>query len=97
MAVRLHRLASRELRAAYAWYGRHDAVVAAKFLTAVDGAIIRIEADPESHPIESGHFRWVRVRRFPYRLIFERHERDMILVIALAHAYRRPGYWQRRT
>lgn len=96
MIVQFHRLASQELRAAHVWYGQRDADAAARFLTSVDGALARIEADPDSHPIERRHFRWVRVRRFPYRLIFERHEEGIILVIALAHARRRLGYWNRR-
>lgn len=96
MIVRFHRLASRELRDAHAWYRQRDAVVAARYLTAFDDAIARVTTDPDSHPVERGHFRWVRVRRFPYRVIFERHGSDTIFIVALAHSRRRPGYWIRR-
>lgn len=96
MIVRFHRLARRELRASHAWYRQRDTNAAEKFLAGVDDAIARVEADPDSHPIERGPYRWVRIRQFPYRLIFERHGIDTIFVIAVAHTSRRPGYWVRR-
>ncbi|MGC1275133.1 MAG: type II toxin-antitoxin system RelE/ParE family toxin [Planctomycetaceae bacterium] len=94
MTVRFHRLAREELRSALDWYD--DANAAARFRRAVETAVDRIEADPESHPVERGRYRWVRVRRFPYRLVFERLDGDTIRVIALVHARRRPGYWRHR-
>lgn len=96
MSVRFHRLASRELRLAVDWYRGRDLDTAIRFQSAVENAIDRIEADPESHPVEHGRFRWVRVRRFPYRLIFERLDGETVQVIAVVHSRRRPGYWKRR-
>lgn len=94
--VRFHRLASRELRSALHWYRDRDVQAAIRFQSAVETAVDRIAADPESHQIDHGRFRWVRIRRFPYRLIFERLESGQIQVIALVHTRRRPGYWRRR-
>jgi hypothetical protein len=96
IAVRFHRLASRELKSAYAWYRVRDVRIADRFLAAVDLAAMRIGRDPDSLPVERKHFRAVRVRRFPYRLIFERFGADQALVIAVAHTSRHPGYWRRR-
>ena len=96
MTVRFHRLASRELLLALAWYRERDLDVAARFQAAVETTVERIEADPESHPLERDRFRWARVRRFPYRLVFERIDPDIIQVIALVHTRRRLGYWRRR-
>ena len=90
------RLAAGELRAAHAWYAARDPAVAARFLHNVDQSAGRIVADPDSHPIDRKHFRWVRVRRFPYVLIFEHQEPGRVLVVAVAHTSRRPGYWRRR-
>jgi mRNA-degrading endonuclease RelE of RelBE toxin-antitoxin system len=96
MTIRFHRLASRELRSALAWYRDRDLDIAIRFQAAVETAIERIKFDPDSHPLERSRFRWVRVRRFPYRVIFERIDSDTIQVIALVHARRREAYWRRR-
>lgn len=39
--------------------------------------------------------RFCRLRRFPYRIVFEIREPE-IVVLAVAHARRRAGYWTRR-
>jgi mRNA-degrading endonuclease RelE of RelBE toxin-antitoxin system len=39
--------------------------------------------------------RFCRLRRFPYRIVFEIREPE-IVVLAVAHARRRPGYWKHR-
>ena len=96
IAVTFHRLAAKELRAADSWYRQSDAAVAGRFLNAVEAAAVRIGDDPDSLPIERRHFRSIRVRRLPYRLIFERLGADRVLVIAVTHTSRRPGYWLRR-
>ena len=96
IVVSFHRMAAKELREAHAWYADRDVDVAVRFARAVDDAIHRIREDAESHPLEFKHFRWARVRRFPYRLIFESHPDDRVLIIAVAHNSRRPRYWRRR-
>lgn len=95
-SVRFHRLAAREYRFAKAWYRERDASVAGRFRDAVDSAMNRIVADADSHPVLVDDIRWVRVRKFPYMLVFVRENSDSLLVLALAHAKRRPGYWRRR-
>ena len=95
MELAFHRLAAVELRVAYGWYAARDEAVAGRFLQSIDQAIARVLADPESHPIDRKHFRCVRVRRFPYALVFE-YQQSRVLIVAVAHAKRRPGYWNRR-
>lgn len=41
------------------------------------------------------NFRRVLLARFPYSLIYS-IEPEQILVVAVAHQHRRPGYWQER-
>ena len=55
---------------------------------------------PEQFPVYEGiatrrQFRRARVNRFPYVVVFEIRT-DEVLVVAVAHASRKPGYWQRR-
>lgn len=95
-SVRFHRLAMHEYRSARNWYRQRDALVATRFRDAVDSAVNRICADADSHPVLVEEIRWVNVRRFPYILVFVRESSDSLLVLALAHAKRRPGYWKRR-
>ena len=84
-----HRLAAAELRSVHAWYAARDNALAARFLEVVDQAITRIRTDPDSHAIDRKHFRRVRVRRFPYVLIFEHQIPGRVLVVAVAHTSRR--------
>ena len=95
-AVRFHRLAAQEYRFAKSWYRERDASVAGRFRDAVDSAMSRIAAAADSHPVYVEDIRWVRVRRFPYVLVFVRESSDSLLVLAVAHAKRRPGYGRRR-
>ncbi len=96
ITVSFHRLAAEELRKAHAWYATRDSGVADRFQKAVDDAVTRICQDPDAQPALLKHFRWVRVRRFPYRLIFERADEDRILILAVAHTSRRSRYWRGR-
>lgn len=96
ITVRFHRLAAAELRKARTWYADRNVDVAKRFLLAVDAAVRRIENDPKAHPVELQEIRWVRVSRFPYRLIFECPAEDRVLIIAVAHTSRRSRYWRRR-
>jgi ParE toxin of type II toxin-antitoxin system, parDE len=45
--------------------------------------------------IERAEIRLRTVGRFPYR-VYYRARRDEILVVALGHRHRRPGYWRSR-
>ncbi|MBI5760729.1 MAG: type II toxin-antitoxin system RelE/ParE family toxin [Planctomycetales bacterium] len=96
--VIFHRIAVQEHRSAQAWYRERSADAAGRFREAVDRAVARIESDPESHPVTSlsRRFRWVRVRRFPYILVFRSQSPQSVMVVAVAHTSRRPGYWRGR-
>lgn len=55
----------------------------------------RIKDFPEAwHPL-GGAIRRCRMRRFPYGLIYEPTETE-IVIIAVAHLHRKPGYWRSR-
>jgi len=62
----------------------------------VDRSIELIESGPEQWPIFEGPVRFIRLRRFPYLLYYERVEAAVVQVLAVAHGSRRPGYWRRR-
>jgi toxin ParE1/3/4 len=94
--VVFHRLAGREYRSARDWYAARSAEVAGRFRDAVDRAVQRIAKDPEALARLGTAYRWVRVNRFPYVLVFREKSPGLIMVVAVAHTSRRPGYWRRR-
>jgi toxin ParE1/3/4 len=94
--INFHRLAAREYRSARDWYRKSSETVVSKFRDAVDRAIARIEKDADALPLLTQGYRYVRVARFPYIVVFRRREDDSVMVVAVAHTSRRPGYWRRR-
>jgi plasmid stabilization system protein ParE len=95
--VLFHRLALREYQAAQQWYARRSAQALQRFQDAVDHAVQQIANAPDQWPTCGPHHRWVRTGRFPYILFYRILDPDHVLVVAVAHARRRPGYWRRRT
>ena len=96
--IHFHRLAAREFRKARLWYYKKSATAAKKFVLAVDRALQRIIDHPERLPKMEKGFQYVRVNRFPYKIIFEKQptaEYDYI-IFAVYHTSRRPGYWRKR-
>ena len=81
---------------AFDWYSKRSQLAADRFETAVNVSLRSIAVDPERFAVVRPHYHGCRVERFPYRLIYQ-IEPTRILVVAVAHAKRRPGYWKHRT
>jgi len=96
MDVLFHRLAAQEYRDARRWYERRRAGLGAELKAAVEKAVERIAAQPDRWPVFRDRYRRVRLRRFPYALYYHIDNLDDILILAVAHHRRRPGYWLRR-
>lgn len=91
----VHRLARDEASAASRWYRRRSPKAAARFTAELARAFQTIEERPESFPVYLCGTRRCLLRRFPYLVVF--HEMPAyLLVIAVAHGRRKPGYWRRR-
>lgn len=78
------------------WYGERSIGAAIGFASAVDDAMDRILADPGRFPKIQGDCAYCPLKRYPFRVVF-RDEPGRLVVIAIAHAKRRPGYWHDRT
>ena len=101
MRLELHPEARAELRSAALWYDERRPGLGDEFIAEVSATLDRIGDAPESYPP------WPRTRaadpvigkattkRFPYVIAFEKHEKH-VLVLAVAHAKRRPLYWLTR-
>lgn len=97
MPVTFHRLAAAEFVAARRWYAARSLSIEVRFVAAVTATVGRIDAHPAGGSLRAGAIRWARVRRYPYALYYEEVMPGNVLVYAVAHVRRRPGYWIRRT
>lgn len=87
--------ARREFLAEVAYYDKEEPGLGARFAAAVEEATARAVAFPlAGSPYRMGTRR-VLVKDFPFMLVY-RVTDDSIIVFALAHQSRFPGYWQSR-
>jgi len=93
--VRLHPEAEREYLEALAWYRDRSVVVASDFELAVSKAVHAIEAAPQRWPSYFGEFRRYTLHRFPFSIVYQEMLSEVV-VFAVAHGRRRPGYWRKR-
>lgn len=89
------RPAEAELVGAAQYYDSQREGLGRSFLDAVKATEIRIQRDPQLWKYRSKPVRSCMVERFPYRLHYV-DEKDRIVVVAVAHASRRPDYWTKR-
>ena len=78
--------------------GAASPAIAERFVAAIESAVALIVADPELNRVveEPGIRRFV-FRRFPYVLYYRwETERDFVVIFAVMHCSREPGYWKAR-
>lgn len=94
MIVRLAQPASDELAEAVRWYERQSPGLGGDLLDEVAASFRPIESDPQLGKLVSadGRTRRVLVSRFPYQAVY-RIRQEEIVIVAVAHLKRRPGYW----
>ena len=93
--VRLHAAAFREADEAFDWYTQANPRVANRFRAELQAAAVRIADGPERYPLYCSRLRFVKLRKFPYLLLYE-IVGEIIHIVAVAHGSRKPHYWQRR-
>jgi plasmid stabilization system protein ParE len=94
--VLFHPLAAKEYRVAKAWYARRSHRAAQRFRDEVNAALDRVMPFPQSHPSFSANIQWIKVRRYPYLVVFQMRSTNVVFVVAVAHGRRKKGYWKRR-
>jgi plasmid stabilization system protein ParE len=94
--VRFHPEADEEYREALIWYQTRSPQSADRFEAEVERVAGEIAARPLMFPKYDDDHRFALLHYFPYSLVY-RPTPDDILVVAVAHSHRRPGYWQGRT
>jgi toxin ParE1/3/4 len=95
IAVEFHPEAIEEARAARRWYAERSRLAAEAFQAELDRAVLWIGDAPSRWPHHSSSTRRFVMHRYPFSVVYFELERS-VLVLAVAHAKRRPGYWQDR-
>ena len=95
IAVKIDSAAREEFDEALDWYAERSTGAAIGFAAEIDAAIEKIAADPGRFPKTFADCQRCSVNRYPYCVVFYR-DRDEVVIVAIAHAKRRPGYWRSR-
>jgi toxin ParE1/3/4 len=93
--IRLHPEAEQEYLEALGWYRERSVIAATDFETAVGLAVRMISGSPERWPVCYRDFRKYTLHQFPFSIVYREVPLDVV-VIAVAHGRRRPGYWKGR-
>lgn len=100
--VRIRRVARRELVEAVAWYQAIDGELARDLVQRVRAAIRRATEMPGvgSPVVLPAEFADMEVRRFALErfryVVFALVREEELIILAIAHERRRPGFWLRR-
>src|SRR5688572_14414314 len=97
MRVEFLPAAALELEEAVDWYNARKPGLGEDLRTDVRRALELIEMFPNGWHRLSDLVRRCRTKRFPYGVIYQfREAENLILVVAVMHLHRRPGYWEGR-
>lgn len=95
MKYGFHPEALAEYEGAALYYAARDPRVALRFIQAVEDAVRRIRAAPTRWRVVEEDIRRCLVRVFPYAVLYT-IEQDRVLIVAVMHCSREPGYWKAR-
>jgi toxin ParE1/3/4 len=90
-----HPEALSEYREAVQYYAEQRIEVAQAFINTIEDAIYRIREFPNRYAVIEEDVHRCMVRRFPYGVLYT-IEQDYILILAVMHCSREPGYWKKR-
>lgn len=95
MKARLTPEADLDAQQAIQWYDERDRELGDDFLRKVNECITAIEENPKKYSIVHKQMRRALVSRFPYEIMFEMED-DEIIIYAIYHCARDPEVWKRR-
>jgi len=90
-----HPAALTEYGEAVEFYAQRRVELAQAFINAVEDAIFRIVESPSRWALIDEDIRRCLTRKFPYGILYT-IEDDYILIVAVMHCSRVPGYWKKR-
>jgi plasmid stabilization system protein ParE len=95
MAVRLLAVAEAELQDAVQWYDAQVPGLGSAFLLECLRILQLVGEYPDAWQQLSKSVRRCRLSRYPYAVVYARDGQDVI-ILAIAHLHRKPGYWRTR-
>lgn len=95
MTFSFHPEAETELFGAMDWYEEQEPDLGPAFAEEATAAFLRISDFPEAWPVLTQDLRRCLLHRFPFGVIYS-IEQDEILILAVMHLHRDPGYWESR-
>ena len=87
--------ADEDYQEAFNWYLKRSAKAALGFEAAVEQGLHEISKDPDRWPLLDDRHRFHLLKRYPYHLVY-RIDGAQVLIVAVAHGRRHPGYWKGR-
>lgn len=95
MRYEFHPEALEEYEGAALWYVERDWDLALRFIESVEDAIQRILEAPPRWRVIDEDVRRCLTHVFPYGILYT-IESDFVLIVAVMHCSREPGYWKHR-
>ena len=92
MVVKFLETAQIELDESVEYYNREVSGLGMKFLEEVLRSLDVIVSYPDAWPRISERARRCKINRFPFGIIYQNRCNE-ILIVAIAHFHRKPGYW----
>ena len=87
--------AEEEMVAAAQFYESHSHGLGAEFLDEVQRSVQVLSSNPRTAPVIKAGIRRRLLKRFPFGILYA-VESDTVVVLAVMHLRRRPGYWESR-
>lgn len=95
MKFEFHPDALAEYREAAMFYATCQEGLEQRFIASVEHAIGRLIETPKQFRILEDDMRRCLTRVFPYAILYT-EEPEYILIVAVMHCHREPGYWRQR-
>lgn len=87
--------AEAEMYEAAKYYESQASGLGIDYLSEVERAVASISESPMTWPKVKGELRRRLVRRFPFGILYYIESEEIVLV-AVAHLRKKPGYWEKR-
>jgi plasmid stabilization system protein ParE len=94
-SFQFHPEAREEFRNAVRWYRARNLLASSEFRATVSSAIRLIAESSQRWPKYLHGTRRLVMQRFPFSVVYL-DEADLVIIVAIAHSKRRPGYWKDR-
>lgn len=95
MTIEFHPEALAEFKDAAHYYAERQKGLESRFISCIEAALSEIQKNPTRWRVFEEDIRRYLTPVFPYALLYT-VEKSYILIIAVMHCRREPGYWRHR-